>query len=144
MGGRGGSCEHRLVGPTVLVVDDHADFRRSVRALLEADGYVVVGEAAGGGEVAEAVRRLRPRIVLLDITLPDLDGFAVADQLAATPDAPAVVLISSRDARAYGARLTAAPARGFIAKRELSGERLALVVGEPPEDRPGDVPQEAS
>ena len=129
MGGRGSSCEHRLVGPTVLVVDDHADFRRSVRALLEADGYVVVGEAAGGGEVAEAVRRLRPRIVLLDITLPDLDGFAVADQLAATPDAPAVVLISSREEGAFRRRLATSPARGFIAKAELSGECLISLLG---------------
>jgi CheY-like chemotaxis protein len=50
-----------------------------------------------------AVAVLRPEIVLLDVQLPDLDGLAVAEQLASAPDAPAVVLISSHDAAAYGA-----------------------------------------
>ena len=72
--------------PTVLVVDDHAEFRRSARALLEAEGFAVVGEAAGGREAIAAVRRLRPEIVLLDIQLPDLDGFVVAQRLALGPD----------------------------------------------------------
>ena len=102
--------------PTVLIVDDHAAFRASARALLEAEGFDVVGEAADGAEAVEAVAVLRPAIVLLDIQLPDLDGLAVAEQLAAVPDAPAVVLISSRDAAAYGPRLRATPARGFIPK----------------------------
>jgi DNA-binding NarL/FixJ family response regulator len=76
-----------------------------------------------------AVAALRPEIVLLDIQLPDLDGIIVAEQLAAAPDAPAVVLISSRDAAAYGPRLQAAPARGFIPKSGLSGEALAAMTG---------------
>lgn len=122
-------CDDRRVRPTVLVVDDHAEFRRSARALLEAGGFEVVGEAAGGREAIGASARLRPEIVLLDVQLPDLDGFAVAARLAATPAPPAVVLISSRDASAYGARLAVASARGFIAKRDLSGASLARVMG---------------
>jgi CheY-like chemotaxis protein len=114
---------------TVLVVDDNADFRDSARALLEAEGFAVVGEAADGVEALATVRRVRPEVVLLDIQLPDIDGFAVAEQLASDPAPPAVVLISSRDASAYGARLTAARALGFIAKRDLSGSSLAGVVG---------------
>jgi DNA-binding NarL/FixJ family response regulator len=117
--------EDRRVRPTVLVVDDHAEFRESARALLEAEGFAVVGEAAAGGEVFAAVERVRPQVVLLDIQLPDLDGFAVAKRLAAAPHPPAVVLISSRDASAYGPRLATAAARGFIAKRDLSGAVLA-------------------
>jgi DNA-binding NarL/FixJ family response regulator len=112
----------------VLVVDDHAEFRASARALLEAEGFEVVGEAAGGGEALAAAARVRPAIVLLDIQLPDLDGFAVAAALAAAPDPPAVVLISGRDARTYGSRLAGAAARGFIAKRDLSGAALARLV----------------
>jgi DNA-binding NarL/FixJ family response regulator len=104
------------MGPTVLIVDDHAAFRASARALLQA-------------EAVEAVAVLRPEIVLLDIQLPDLDGLAVAEELAAAPDPPAVVLISSRDAAAYGPRLQAAPARGFIPKSGLSGEALAALIG---------------
>jgi DNA-binding NarL/FixJ family response regulator len=115
--------------PTVLIVDDHDAFRESTTALLEAEGFDVVGEAAdGGGAIAQA-ERLRPQIVLLDIQLPDLDGFAVAERLRTVPDPPRVVLISSRNASAYGPRLKAAAAVGFIAKRELSGQALAALVG---------------
>jgi DNA-binding NarL/FixJ family response regulator len=116
------------VGPTVLIVDDHPAFRASAGALLEAEGFTVIGEAADGGAALDAVTRLRPDIVLLDIQLPGIDGFAVAERLAATPSPPAVVLISSREAFAYGPRLGATPARGFIAKRELSGAALAALV----------------
>ena len=69
---------------TVLIVDDHAGFRASARALLEADGFVVAGEAADGAEAVALAGALRPAIVLLDIALPGLDGFAVAALLAAT------------------------------------------------------------
>jgi DNA-binding NarL/FixJ family response regulator len=117
------------VRPTLLIVDDHAAFRASARALLEAEGFEVVGEAADGAEAVEAVAVLRPEIVLLDIQLPDVDGLAVAEQLAAEPDAPAVVLISSRDAATYGPRLQSTPARGFIPKSGLSGQALAALTG---------------
>ena len=119
----------RPMRPTVLIVDDHAAFRASARALLQAEGFEVVGEAGDGAGALAAVAVLRPQIVLLDLQLPDLDGLTVAEQLAGTPDAPAVVLISSRDAIAYGPRLQATPARGFIPKSGLSGEALAALVG---------------
>ena len=115
--------------PTVLIVDDHPEFRDSASALLEAEGFAVVGRAADGDEAIAAVERLRPQVVLLDIQLPDLDGFAVAERLAARPDPPRVVLISSREAAAYGPRLERAAAWGFIPKRELSGPALAALVG---------------
>ncbi len=114
---------------TVLIVDDHDVFRESARALLEAEGFAVVGCAADGASALAAVQRLCPEVVLLDIQLPDLDGFAVAERLATVPDPPRVVLISSRDAAAYGPRLDAAPICGFLAKRELSGASLAALVG---------------
>jgi DNA-binding NarL/FixJ family response regulator len=114
---------------TVVVVDDHEAFRESASALLDAEGFAVVGEAADGAAALEAIERLRPDVVLLDIQLPGLDGFAVAELLAAAPDPPRVVLISSRDAAVYGSRLGAAPARGFLPKQELSGAALAALVG---------------
>jgi DNA-binding NarL/FixJ family response regulator len=113
---------------TVLIVDDHAGFRAGARALLTADGFEVVGEAADGEAALEAARRLRPAIVLLDIQLPGLDGFAVADRLAGQPDPPAVVLISSRGAGTFRRRLASSPARGFLAKAELSGECLSSLL----------------
>jgi CheY-like chemotaxis protein len=79
----------------VLIVDDHADFRRSSTALLEAEGFHVVGEAADGAEAISAVARLRPDIVLLDIQLPRRDGFLVAEQLSTGPDPPVAVLVGA-------------------------------------------------
>lgn len=114
--------------PTVLIVDDHEAFRASAAALLEAEGFTVVGEAADGEAAIAQTERLRPEIVLLDIQLPGRDGFAVAERLGAVPDPPRVVLISSREASAYGPRLPVASARGFITKRELSGRALAALV----------------
>ena len=113
---------------TVLIVDDHQGFRAGARALLEADGFDVIGEAADGESAVEQARRLRPQVVLLDVQLPGIDGFAVAEQLAAEPAAPAVVLVSSRGEQAYRARLAATPARGFMTKEEFSGECLALLL----------------
>lgn len=123
-----GAWDDWQVRTTVLIVDDHDGFRESARALLEAEGFAVVGDAADGAAAVAEVARLRPDVVLLDVQLPDADGFAVAEQLAAAPEPPRVVLISSREAAAYGPRVAAAPARGFLAKRELSGASLAALV----------------
>ena len=112
--------------PTVLIVDDHAGFRRFARRLLEAGGFTVVGEAEDGTSALGAVEALRPELVLLDILLPDTDGFAVAERLAEQADAPIVVLTSSREAADFGARLQRSPARGFIHKDQLSGPALAV------------------
>jgi DNA-binding NarL/FixJ family response regulator len=114
------------VGWSLLIVDDHADFRAGARALLGVDGFQVVGEAADGEAALEAARRLRPEVVLLDIQLPGMDGFGVAERLAASDDPPMVVLTSSRAAEAFHQRLQAADSvRGFIPKAELSGECLS-------------------
>jgi two-component system response regulator EvgA len=124
----GDLCDDRVVRPTVLIVDDHDGFRESARALLEAEGFAVVGDAVDGAAAIAAAAGLRPDVVLLDVQLPDMDGFVVADRLATGPDPPRVVLISSRDAAAYGPRVAAAPVCGFLAKRELSGAALAALV----------------
>src|SRR4051794_12836755 len=115
--------------PTVLIVDDHPSFRSFARTLLESEGFSVIGEAEDGAAALLAVETLRPAIVLLDIQLPDLDGFDVAERVAARGHPPAVVLISTRTAAAYGARLATTSARGFIAKASLSGAALAALVG---------------
>jgi DNA-binding NarL/FixJ family response regulator len=116
------------VRPTVLIVDDHAGFRASAAELLEAEGFDVIGAAADAASAIELASSLRPQIVLLDVQLPDHDGFAVADRLADEARPPHVVLISSRDATAYGRRVAGAPVRGFIAKRDLTGAALAALV----------------
>ena len=118
------ACDDEAVRETVLVVDDHEAFRTSARQLLEAEGFDVVGEAATGTDGLLAADRLKPRLVVLDIRLPDVDGFEVADRLAKLDDPPDVVLVSSRDAVSYGPRIARAPVRGFLPKSELSGVAL--------------------
>ena len=122
-------CDHPYMAWTVLIVDDHAGFRSFARRLLEADGFTVVGEAGDGGSAVEAAARLRPALVLLDVMLPDTDGFAVARQLAESGTGSTVVLTSSREADDFGGRLERSPARGFIHKDELSGAALAALAG---------------
>lgn len=110
-----------------LVVDDHAGFRAAARRLLESEGWIVVGEAADGAAALMAAASLRPDMVLLDIGLPDIDGFEVAEGLAGSP--VDVVLISSRDGEAFGSRVAASPAVGFIAKADLDGATLRALLG---------------
>lgn len=114
---------------TVLIVDDHAGFRQVARALLEADGIQVVGEAADGESAITEAEKLRPQLVLLDVQLPGIDGFEVAARLGQVSDPPAVVLTSSHAASLYRRRLAQSPARAFIPKGELSGEALSALVG---------------
>ncbi len=117
---------------TVLIVDDHAGFRGFARRLLEAGGFTVVGEAEDGASALAAVEKLQPEVVLLDVVLPDTDGFAVAEQLAENVARPVVVLTSSREAEDFGQRLERSPASGFIHKDELSGAALARLAADPP------------
>jgi DNA-binding NarL/FixJ family response regulator len=121
-------CHDHCVGPTVLIVDDHAAFRSFARAVLEADGFDVVGEAEDGGSALAACAALRPEIVVLDVQLPDIDGFGVAERLGNEVDPPAIVLVSTREASSYRRRLAETPARGFIQKGELTGAAVAALV----------------
>lgn len=120
------STLHRM--RTVLIVDDHLEFRVSARSLLEAGGFVVVGDAATGEEAIRETTRLRPAIVLLDIQMPDLDGFVVAQQIVAGRTPPVVILISSRDPGTYGDRLAGSPARGFLRKSSFSAQALTELI----------------
>jgi len=113
---------------TVLIVDDHPSFRASARTLLEAEGFEVVGEAKDGAGAVSAAEALHPDLVLLDVQLPDLDGFEVADQLCRLDDPPAVVLTSSRDGADYGRCVECCGARGFVPKGELSGAAIAALL----------------
>jgi DNA-binding NarL/FixJ family response regulator len=110
--------------PTVLIVDDHPSFRATARLLLEGDGYVVLGEADTGTSALRKAAELQPDVVLLDVNLPDLDGFAVAERLTASGAAAAIVLCSSREAADFGDRIERSGARGFVAKADLSGDAV--------------------
>ena len=122
-----GACQHRSV-KTVLIVDDHVRFRGTARKWLASGGFDVVGEAANGADALEATARLRPEVVLLDIQLPDIDGFEIAARLRSNGQPPAVILTSSRDAAEFGDLVARSRARGFIPKAELSGTRLKALL----------------
>jgi two-component system response regulator EvgA len=114
--------------PTVLIVDDHASFRAVARAVLS-ERFTVVGEAVDGLSGVGLARELRPDVVLLDVQLPDVDGFVVASELAREDHPPVVVLTSSRDRRDLDVLLRQSPARGFVEKERLSADALfALLV----------------
>jgi DNA-binding NarL/FixJ family response regulator len=114
---------------TVLIVDDHAAFRASARALLEADGWDVIGEAGDGESGLEATRRLRPDVVLLDVRLPDTDGFACATLMTSNGYRPTVIITSSSDDPLYPGRAQNCGASGFIAKHDVCGAALDRLRG---------------
>jgi len=122
--------EHRelleRMGPArrVLVVDDHDSFRRCASALLASEGFDVVGEAADGATALALAEQLAPELVLLDVQLPDLDGFAVAEGLLARDPEVRIVLVSSRDRSSYGSLIETSGALGFLCKGDLSGPEL--------------------
>jgi two-component system response regulator EvgA len=122
-------AENHVMGKTVLIVDDHPSFRASARRMLEADGYEVVGDAADGAAALAAVEQLRPDLVLLDVRLPDIDGFEVARRLLhADGQPPQIVLTSSNDPADLGEAIGASGARGFIPKGDLTGTAVAALL----------------
>ena len=120
-------CDHDYV-TTVLIVDDHPSFRATARALLEAEGFDVLGEASDGRAAIEAAEELRPDIVLLDVQLPDQTGFDVASRLTGDGLCVGVILVSSRDGSDYGPLVEESGALGFVPKAELSGDRIAALI----------------
>jgi DNA-binding NarL/FixJ family response regulator len=111
------------VPPSIVIVDDHAGFRSCARRLLENEGFRVVGEAADGDSGLSSAQRLKPDVMLIDVCLPDIDGFELAAQVRALDPCPTVILTSSRDCAELGS-LTGGYARGVVPKDQLSGAVL--------------------
>jgi DNA-binding NarL/FixJ family response regulator len=120
-------CDYGLMR-TIVVVDDHPTFRATARVLLEAEGFDVVGEAEDGASALEQIAALRPEVVLLDVQLPDIDGFEVAARLQRNGEQSQIVLTSSRDAADFGSLVERSGARGFVPKDELSGAAIAALL----------------
>ncbi|HEX2467938.1 MAG TPA: response regulator transcription factor [Solirubrobacterales bacterium] len=113
---------------TVLIVDDHAGFRASARRLLETEGYAVVAEAPDATSALAMAAEHQPQLALVDIQLPDFDGFELASRMAALDHPPAVVLISSRDRIELEPLIGDSEARGFLSKSVLSKQALEKLV----------------
>ncbi len=116
------------MGVSVLIVDDHPVFRASARAMLELEGFDVVGEATDGASAVELARELKPELVLLDVALPDTSGFDIVEQLAG--GRAKVILTSSRRQADYGRRIRRSGALGFVPKDRLSGDALHALLGD--------------
>lgn len=112
----------------ILVIDDNTAFRGAVSRLLESGGFGVVAGAATGAGGVQLARNHEPDVVIVDVQLPDTDGFDVAEQLAGLDPAPQVILTSSLDSSDLGALVTESPARGFIPKAELSARAIEALL----------------
>jgi DNA-binding NarL/FixJ family response regulator len=119
---------HLVVARTAVIVDDHAGFRAQAAQLLEAAGYEVVGSCPDAGAALSLLARVRPDVALVDVQLPDIDGFGLIERLGSGADGVVIVLVSTREAADYGARVGRSGAAGFITKAELSAQSLAAVV----------------
>jgi len=125
---RGGTGAAMKTGPRILLVDDNAILRAGVRSLLEAiTGYEVVGEASDGVATLKLVQELCPDLVLLNISLPKLNGLDVLSRLAKLPDSPLAVVLSTRSAPECVARALNAGAVGYVLK-ESAIEELVLAL----------------
>lgn len=109
---------------TVLIVDDHAIVRFSLRILLERERFRIVGEVDNGSEVAQKVRDLRPDVVVLDIGLPGLDGMEVIKRLQQQEPAPKIMVLTGQATDLYVRRCLDAGIGAFVTK----GEDLEAVV----------------
>jgi CheY-like chemotaxis protein len=116
---------------TIVVVDDDPSFLAMVRQLLEAEGFAVVGEAETGLDGVRAATELSPDLVLVDVTLPDIDGFEVVERLAGLGSTAAAFLTSTREESDFGGLVGASPARAFISKGDISGEALTALLDSP-------------
>jgi DNA-binding NarL/FixJ family response regulator len=123
--GKGAAIEDNpAMSRTVLIVDDHEGFRASARRVLEAGGYSVIAEAADGSSGVAAAAESQPDLALVDVQLPDFDGFEVARRLRESEGAPEIVLISSHDRSDFGSLVESSGARGFVSKADLSAAAL--------------------
>jgi DNA-binding NarL/FixJ family response regulator len=120
--------DNRAMSVSVLIVDDHAGFRRQARRLLESEGYRVIGEAEDLRTGVEAVGALEPDLVLVDIYLPDEDGFELTSRLLAADEPPDVILISSHEGAEFERCVPESGARGFVSKSELSRQAIEAVL----------------
>lgn len=112
----------------ILLADDHAILRRGLRALLEReDDMEVVGEAADGRETLKQVEELKPDVVVLDITMPNLNGIESARQIQAKGWRTAIIILSMHSDEGYVLRALRAGAKGYLLKDAVEAELIRAI-----------------
>lgn len=109
----------------ILLADDHAILRRGLRALLERESDLeVVGEAADGRETVKMAEELSPDVVVLDVTMPNLNGIEAARQICGQGRGTAVLVLSMHSDEGYVLRALRAGARGYLLKEAVESELI--------------------
>ncbi len=113
----------------VLIADDHRLFAEALQAILAADERVeVVGTASDGGEAVELALRLRPDVVLMDVSMPVLDGFEATREIRAGGDDVRVLMLTGSNSRADVQRSREAGAAGYVTKDRIASELVEAIV----------------
>ena len=114
----------------VLIIDDNSAFRAAARRLLERAGFVVVAEAGTSASGIQEAKTHSPDLAIVDVQLPDFDGFEVAERLSELEAPPRVILTSSLDGADFGALVAGSSALGFIPKAELSASLINALLAQ--------------
>jgi DNA-binding NarL/FixJ family response regulator len=113
----------------VLIVDDHRLFAEALEAILATDERIeVVGKAGDGSEAVELARRLGPDLVLMDVSMPVLDGFEATREIRAASGDTQVLMLTGSNSRADVDRSREAGASGYVTKDRIASELVAAIV----------------
>lgn len=112
---------------SIVIVDDHPLIRLAVRMMLEKEGHLIVAEADNGADALQVVRKLLPDLIILDLSIPKLDGFAVISHLKSIGLSVKVLILTSGDSRNFAMRCLQAGAAGFICKDDNLDELVGAV-----------------
>jgi two-component system, NarL family, nitrate/nitrite response regulator NarL len=113
----------------VLIADDHRLFAEALEAVLSMEERIeVVGRAADGGEAVALARTLRPDVVALDISMPVMDGFEAAEQIARLDPPPAILMLTGSNAPEDVERARRAGAKGYVTKDTIAASLVDAIV----------------
>jgi DNA-binding NarL/FixJ family response regulator len=113
----------------IVIADDHALFRDSLRSLLEAHGLEVLGEARNGREAVELARKLKPEVLLMDLSMPEMDGLAATKLISADQPEVKVVILTASDEDSKLFEAIKSGAQGYLLKNLESEDFFNLLEG---------------
>jgi len=125
-----GLQRNEMKNPRLLIVDDHEIFRRGLRALLEPSSeWQICGEAVDGVDAIEQCKNLKPDIVVLDVSMPRLNGLEAARLICKQTPEPRIVIITQHDSPQIRTAALEAGARAFVTKSSVGSELVSALRG---------------